>query len=136
MQLLVSRTIRASRARSKHQTFSRVWPRSNECPQYTVYIYMCVQFTHLCVCVERLTALSYSGIVFNENFLPHVTAGELHSDVRATRLLRRLLDDRSLVGSRRRGSTAGPLAKRPHTCQSCHPRRQQGRPRAQSSCAH
>lgn len=61
------------------------------------------------------------------------TAGKLYIYVRAARILRRLLDDRPFVGPRRRGSAAEPLEERPHTSPGGHSRREQSRPRSQSS---
>ena len=65
--------------------------------------------------------------------LSSFTAGAVHIDVRAARLLRRLLDDGPGLGADRRGGAADPLAQRSYTRPCRHPRRQQNRPGAQST---
>jgi len=60
-----------------------------------------------------------------------LAAGKLHLDVRAARVLRRLLHNRSSVGARRRGSSPILMAERSRIREGGHPRGEQGRPRSQ-----
>lgn len=58
-------------------------------------------------------------------------AGKLHLDVRAARILRRLLCDRSAVGARCRSGSPILMAERSRIREGGYPRGKQGRPRPQ-----
>lgn len=60
-----------------------------------------------------------------------LAAGKLHRDVRAARVLRRLFDDGSPVGARRRRGSPLVVAKRSRVREGSDPRRKQDRPCAQ-----
>lgn len=62
-----------------------------------------------------------------------LAGGELHRDVRAARVLRRLFHDWSGVSARRRGGSPILMEERPHVREGGHPRREQGRPGSQST---
>lgn len=62
-----------------------------------------------------------------------LAGGELHRDVRAARILRRLFHDGSGVGARRRGGPSILMEERPYVREGGHSRRQQGRPGSQST---